>query len=445
MNFQALPGRCLAGALALAVTPAFAGMGNIAASYGLMPGDVASAQALSLFNPEVAAVYYNPAALAADPRGELTLGLTYVDHQVEAQSQGGAMPVNRQGDLLDIDPSRQTLIGLKTNLSSLTKVEHPLYFGLMLGVEKYGREMLAFNSGTSTGGQYFRYDRQPLFLTAGGATNLWRGIDGGLSFRVTLQSSASLSGQSDLAGNTRYEQLDVSAEPKLTPIVGSNINWGRTLCPDQADCALNRWDSALSWRAASNTETRVNANVVIPGTIPSPGLNLAIATIDSYQPETVSAGLQYKGDRLRVGITGEWQRWSRLEGEFQDDTVRDQANLRFKDILIPRLGAELRVNDTYRLMAGVAWEESALESDRSLDVNYLDNDRYVIGLGASAEFRDPWILAFPVRLDFGYQLHLLQTRTFRLTSSQVNSGNPYEALETGGEVHVFMGSMTLKF
>lgn len=443
MNVRQFPARLLAGSLALAGTPALAAMGNIASSYGLLPGDVASAQGLSLFNPEVAAAYYNPASLTIDPRGELTMGLSYVDHQIEAESLGGSAPMTRSGDLLAIDESRQTLLGMKTNLSSLTKVGHPLFFGLMLGVEKYGREMLAFQSGTSSSGQNFRYGRQPLFLAAGGGTRLLPGVDGGLSFRITLQSNAVLTGQSDLAGNTQYEQLDVSAKPKMTPVVGLNIDWAQAFCGE--DCAPGRLSSALAWRAESNTKTTVNANVVIPGTIPPPGLNLAISTIDSYQPETLTGGLQYKGERVRVALAAEWQRWSALDGEFADDTVRDQANLRFKDIVIPRLGAEFRLNDTWRLTTGVAWEPSALESDRSLDVNYLDNDRWLLGLGASAEFQDPWIFAHPVRLDVGYQLQLLQDREFLLTSSQSGSTAPYETLRTGGQVHVLMGSLTMKF
>ncbi len=78
-------------------------------------------------------------------------------------------------------------------------------------------------------------------------------------------------------------------------------------------------------------------------------------------------------------------------------------------------------------------------------MNYLDNDRYILGLGASTEFKDPWIFAYPVRLDFGYQLHLLKDRQFQLTSMQYNNGAPYETVQTGGMVNVFVGSMTLKF
>jgi long-subunit fatty acid transport protein len=439
-----LHARIMGGAFALLSTTGFAAMGTVASSYGILPGDVASAQALSLFNADVSSVYYNPAALAADPRGELTLGTLVAEHRIEATSLGGSAPMNRQGDLLPVDESEQTLIGMKTNLSSMTKVGHPLYFGIMIGVEKIGREMMAFQSGTSTQGQYVRYGRQPLFLTAGGATRLVRGIDGGLAFRVTLNADATLSGYSDLAGNTQYEELQVSAKPKLTLIVGGSIAWGELLCPDSA-CTLKNWQSAVSWRAASKAKTNVNANVVIPGTIPPPGLNLVLGTLDSYQPEALAVGLEYKGEKFRAGITAEWQQWSQLDSEFADDTVRNQANLRFADTLVPRLGGQYRLDDTYTLTAGLAFEPAVLESDRSLDVNYLDNDRYIVGVGASALFRQPWIFAHDVRLDVGYQLHLLQERSFQLTSSQSGGGAPYETLETGGHVHVLAGSLTLKF
>lgn len=436
--------RLLAGALSLASAPAFAAMGNIATTYGLLPGDVASAQGLSLFNPDASAVYYNPSYLVADPRGELTGGLLYADHAIDANSLGGTAPLIRQGDELPVDPSKQVLLGLKTNLSSLTRAEHPLYLGVMIGVEKYGQTMLAFDSGTSVQGQYFQYGRQPLFLAVGGGTTLFPGVDAGLSFRVTLHADATLTSNSNLAGQTEYENLSVNAKPVLKPIAGLTIDWGRMLCPE-GDCLMSGWETAMAFRAYSNTQTKVTANAVIPQTVPAPGLELAISTLDAYQPNIFTLGVQYKGERFRGGLTAEWQQWSKLAGEMRDDTVRDQANLEFKDIVIPRLAGEFRLNENLALTAGLAYQPSALESDRSLDVNYLDNNRYIVGLGASAQFKDPWLFAFPVRLDFGYQLHLLQDRQFQLTSSQTNNGAPYETLEVGGTVHVFVGAMTLKF
>ena len=69
---------------------ALASMGNIGTTYGVLPSDIASAQALSLFNDQVSATYYNPAALAKDPRGELTAGLMHAEHELRASSLGGA-------------------------------------------------------------------------------------------------------------------------------------------------------------------------------------------------------------------------------------------------------------------------------------------------------------------------------------------------------------------
>ncbi|AJD46624.1 outer membrane protein transport protein (OMPP1/FadL/TodX) [Isoalcanivorax pacificus W11-5] len=437
---------CTGGLLLSVMITAQANMGNTATTYGVLPTDIASAQALSLFNSQVSATYYNPAYLAADTRGELTGGLFHADHELRVNSQGGPQPIVRAGgDVLEDDPSQQVLIGMKTNLTSLTRYDRPLYLGFMAGVEKYGKEMMAFNSQTSQEGQFFNYGRQPLFLNIGGAMQLWRGIDVGVSARVTLHSSADLSARTDLAGNTQYEALSVEAKPVFRPIVGVNINWGETLC-SQTDCWLDNLETAFSYRGYSNTHTSVKANTVIPGTIPSPGLTLAIKTLDSFQPEIIAAGVQYRFGRARVGFTGEIQRWSRLEDEFERDTLKDQANLSFRDIFIPRLGAEFQVNDIFSVTTGVAYEKSALKSDRSLDVNYLDNDRLVVGLGVSAEFKNAPILAYPVRLDVGYQYHHLRDRDFDLVSSDPNvTTNPYETVTADGEVHVFSGSITLKF
>jgi hypothetical protein len=418
-------------------------MGNLATTYGVLPSDTASAQALSLFNTQVSATYYNPAYLAKDPRGELTLGGMYGNNNLTATSQGGSAPLVRDGDVLQGNSSQQVLLGMKTNLSSLTKVDHPLYLGFMLGAEKNGQELMSFNSTTSNQGQFFNYGREPLFLVIGGATQLMPGVDAGLTARVTLHSDATLVAQSDLAGNTQDENLSVSAKPVLRPIFGLSVDWGRALCGDK-DCWYNGLETAFSFRGYSNTETRVAAKDVIPGTVPSPGLTIAINTYDAYQPDIYALGVLYNFDRYRVGLTGELQRWSTLGRQLQQDTIKDQANLSFRDVLIPRLGMDARINDTYTLTTGISWERSALVSDRSLDVNYLDNDRIIFGLGATAEIKDPWIFAFPVRLDIAYQYQLMRDRTFQLTSSSAPS-NPYETVTAGGRVQVLSASLSLKF
>ncbi len=417
-----------------------ASMGNIGTTYGVMPVDVATAQSLSMFNNQVSATYYNPAYLTRDSRGEVTVGLLHAEQELRADS-----PL-RDGDVLADSPSEHVLIGMKTNLTSMTRFDHPIYLGFIAGVEKYGDEMLAFTSDTSETGQFMEYGREPLFLNIGGATNIWRGIDVGVSARVTLEASADLYAVSNLAGDTQRERLSVNAEPSIKSILSTSINWGETLCPENG-CWLNGWETALAYRAKSASSTSIDANVIVTQTIPDPGLALAVTTIDSFQPETWVIGTQYQGNGWRIGGSVEQQNWSELEDEFASDTIKDQgslspaARMQFDDILIPRLGGEFMLNDNFSLRAGVAYEESPLKTTRNPEINYLDTDRISIGLGVSATYNRTRLLAYPVRFDLGYQYQKLQERDFTVVDYNGNE----EKVTADGDIHVFSGSVTLKF
>ncbi|HEY9121244.1 MAG TPA: outer membrane protein transport protein [Marinobacter sp.] len=434
-------------ALSLAIAAASAGlsmnvaasMGNIGTTYGILPSDIASAQALSMFNTQVSATYYNPAYLAADERGELTGGILHAEPELRATGS------DRTGEVLSDRPSQHVLIGMKTNLSSLTRVKHPIYLGFVAGVEKFGKELLAFGSETSDTGQFLTYDRQPLFLNLGGATTLWRGIDAGFSTRITLHSEAALKTTTDLAGNTEYESLSVNAKPSIRSILSTSINLGDTFCPESS-CFLSGFETAFAYRTSSNTRTTVSANTVIPGLIPaSDPLVFAITTYDSYQPSVYAFGMQYKAERWRVGLTLEQQNWSDLEDEFAGDTVKNQAMAEFDDILIPRIGGEMKLGEHFAVTAGLAYQESALKSDSTLDVNYFDNDKYIVGLGLSAEYTRTRLLAYPVRLDIGYQRQMLQDRDFTISTSNPDATNNGTVISTDGDVDVISGSITLKF
>lgn len=420
--------------------PVNASMGNLGTSYGVMPVDVATAQSLSMFNDQVSATYYNPAYLTKDPRGELTTGLLHAEQELRASGP------NRDGDVVSSSPSQHVLIGMKTNLGSLTRFGHPLYLGFIAGVEKYGKEMLAFSSETSETGQFLQYGKEPLFLNLGGATRIWRGIDAGVSARITLEAEAELIATSNLAGDTEKEKLSVNAKPSLKSILSVNIDHGETFCPD-SNCFLTGWETAIAYRTKSTSSTTVSSNVIVSQTIPDPGLSLAVSTIDSFQPETLSIGTQYRGEGWRIGGSLEQQNWSELERIFARDSIKDQGDvapasrMKFDDILVPRLGGEYTLNENFALRAGIAYEESPLKSTRNPEVNYLDTDKIVLGLGLSATYNRTRLLAYPVRIDIGYQYQQLQERDFTIVDFNGNE----EAVTADGDIHVVSGSVTLKF
>ncbi|PAU78654.1 aromatic hydrocarbon degradation protein [Halovibrio salipaludis] len=429
-------------ALAGASAGTHASMGNIGTSYGIFPEDLATAQALSMFNSQVSANYYNPAALVKDERGELTQAIMHAEQELRAQRP------NTDSDVVSNDPSQSVLLGMKTNVASLLQSGHPIHLGFIAGVEKYGKEMLAFGAEASETGQYMRYGREPLFLSLGAGTKIWRGISLGAASRITLDATATLNATSTLAGETEQEELSVEAEPNIRSILGLTLNWGDTFCPDSS-CFLSGFESALSFRNSSASSTAVESNIIVKQTIPDPGLSLAVSTIDSYQPEIYAFGTQYKGDGWRAGFTVEKREWSGLEDELEADTIKDQEDAsgstsqkaEFQDTVVPRIGAEMDLFGPVKLLGGLAYEESPLTSSRTPKLNYIDNDRIIAGLGLSATYERTRFLRYPVRFDIGYQYQQLEERDFTIED---NDGNT-QPVTADGEIHVVSGSVTLKF
>lgn len=419
---------------------ALAAMGGAGSTYGLLPGDVGSAQSFSAFSTQASAAYYNPASLVSDTRGELTGGIFHAEHDLKANGR----------TIMD-SPSQQLQLGLKTDLSSITTIDHPMMLGLMLGVEKYAKEMMAFGSSVASDyngqeeGQYFQYGRQPLFITAGLGTKIWRGIDLGFSLRLMLHATADFTTRSTLGGDTSHESLSVSATPQFRSILGLNINWGDTFC-STANCVLDGLDTALVYKSSAYARTEIDSVVTVPQIIPHPGLPIQVSTIDAYSPETTTLAIRYDFGQYEIALSGEYQAWSHLMKRLDNDTIKDQADVRLSDIVIPRLGLRIKPNDHVTINTGIAYEESPLKSRRHDNVNYLDGDRWVIGVGVEAEMPRLPFMAYPVQLGLGYQYQRIAKETFSLTS---NFNRPdyevYGTAESSGEVHVFGGSMTIKF
>ncbi|MBQ0714854.1 MAG: outer membrane protein transport protein [Paraperlucidibaca sp.] len=445
---------------------AMASLGTVATNFGLTPTDTASAQALSMFSNQPSAVYYNPAYLARDRKGAMTAGFVFTEQELTAKGWESPDKIILDGDVIENDSNYNVILGFKTDLSTMLKGDRAMVLGFMLGAERSGYNLLSFSSTSQALPQSLRYGQQSLFLSVGAGINVIPGIDIGAASRITLAASANLGAQADLNGTTRYESLEVSAKPSIQPILSANINWGQLVCPEDKYCVLNGLETAVGYRYESSYSAIVDAQAVATNAV---GLPLLLNTIDAYQPETFSAGIQYNFYKIRLAASGEYQMWSGLNDAFKSDTIKDQGNLQFKDVFVPRAGFELRMNDVFSFTGGVSYEQSPLESTTSLDVNYVDNDRLVFGLGFSYLIEQAMFLSQPVRLDFGYQYHILKDRDFLLATTQGadnqtsgggNGGkngcpeNPIsgkedkvlcEGVTSGGNVHVLNASINLTF
>ncbi len=425
---------------------AHASMGNIATNYGLLPSDMATSQSYSLFNDQVSAAYYNPASLASDSRGQLTIGMLQATPALEVKTISGNPSTIRSGSVLESDQTETVLFGVKTNLTSLTKFNKPVSLALIGGVEKYGLEMLSFKSETSDEGQFMQYGQKPLFIAASVGVGVMEGLDVGFGMRVTLHANAEMDLTTDLAGNTSYEKVNVGAEPVLIPLFGLSLDMDEMFCDKNsaANCLFEGLDLAVSYRGKSNTQTNIDASAIIPGLAEAGSeLELVVNTLDAFQPMIISMGAKYQlTSKWDVAATFEYQKWSSLTSELKSDTVKDQANLEFKDTFIPRVGSRYQFNDTLNASLGFSYEASPLDSTESLDVNVFDNDRTVLSMGLTQLYTDTKLLAFPLRIDAAYQYHMLTDRDFVLSKDSVPQA---ETVTAGGDAHVISLSLSMTF
>lgn len=414
--------------LVLAALPvgAQASLGHVGANFGLLSQDVATAQGLSMFSNQPSAVYYNPAYLARDRRGAMSAGFLYTNQSLTAK--GWNMPDEVIGsDVVEDNPNYNVLLGFKTDLSKMLKDDRAIVLGFMLGAERSGTNLLSFSSQSGQTAQSdqtaqsLKYGQQSLFLSLGAGLNLFRGVDVGASTRITLNAQAALRADAQVNGNTSFENLSVSASPSIQPIVSGNLNWGDILCPNDKYCWAKGLETALSWRYESKYNTAVRANAQVPNLISD--LPLLVNTLDGYQPQTLSAGIQYNLYKIRLGASADLARWSGANKLFAQDTIKDVGQLAFRDVVIPRVGVEYRLDKEISLLAGVSYEPSPLRSDSSLNVNYVDNDKVVAGLGLSYLIEQPILLAQPVRFDLAYQRHFLRDRDFCLSTTVPNGNN----------------------
>jgi hypothetical protein len=427
---------------------AYAGMGESATAYGLGPSNVGSVQSFSLFSDDAWSVYYNPAAMARSKTGYFSAVVQHGEQDLRATSIGGPDPFPRNSDTLQSTDSQLLLIGLKSSLSGATSFDHPIYFGINIGVDEYSKNILPFSANTERAGQYLRYGQQPLYLSFGGATEIFSGVNAGFSARINIHAQATLEARSDLSGNTDSEKLSLSAKPSVSPTVGVNLIWSDMLCGQ--DKCLPRWlgglETSIVWRGDSEVQTAVDADVVIPGVIPAPGLALSLFALDTYQPEVIGVGFLYPLSRWSIALSVEQQKWSTLADRLEKDSVRNQANLEFDDTLVPRLGVQWQCTDALKLSAGLAIEKSPLKGRRSEDVNFLDSDKTVAGLGAAYRFNRVIGLSVPLELAVGYQYQQLEPRDFELTFIGSSSApDPYETVRAEGEIHIVSGSVSLQF
>jgi long-chain fatty acid transport protein len=413
--------------LAALVLPASASAGLLSPAdpFGLHARDMGTGRALSLFAPGFTAALANPAALALNGEGQLSLGYLYARPGFTLDGLG-----------VSADNNNIPMLGLKLSLAELTSLGRQISFALAFGLDDNMGSMLALTDGNAPSGQFLRQGRRQLLLAPGFGVQLTDWLYLGAGAQISVAAGAQMQFNTTLAGQTSNEGVVMGGANRMAPVAGALVGpWNLN---EQQALALG-----FAYRGAGyyllNVDATASATVADS---PLTTLPIKMSFVDAYRPTELSFGAQYRISRVTVGAEVQYAMYRDLNRILQsEDTVRADAGLEFGDVISPRLGVEVEAPLGITGRAGYGYEPSPLVSAPPSELNGVDNTRHVLSLGLGLKLDPPVLLKHAVSFDGAYQLSSLSQRQFTFTQ---DDGAQYD-VQAAGIVHAFNATVTFRF
>ncbi len=392
---------------------------------------------------DASAVFYNPAGLIHGTDTEIGFGFAYTSLDLEINGRniddqpitGSMMTVLYPTDFFDYKVAIGALVYIPTQRAArllALPLDQPQFL-------------------------YYGTRNQRLVVMVGGAVEITQGFSVGGGVQTLLNTSSEPdftliqdpnpgNDQSDPGANAKEPQsfgfASAVQDPVLSPAFGVQLT------------ANEHLSLGLSYRG------EIKAHLSAPFLVTIEELKLLGLTIAQtrfvlpndaelfFSPQTVSAGVAYTSDDLRVDLDVGWYQYSHFPATFSAATPSFSGGLAelilpvpaflpidppAKDIVVPAIGVEwtaLREADfDLALRSGYEYRSTMLRPDRGI-TNFLDTTAHVIGLGCGVTIRD-WsrYVPKPLTLDGYAQVHVLEHRNI-LKDDPASS--PYGDLRLGG-------------
>jgi hypothetical protein len=434
---------CLALGLVL---PPLAARGDLAGHFGGNPRSMGLGGAYTAVAEDLAALYYNPAGLVR------LQGMSVAAGVLVAQPALG-----EDGDSLSMPDERSWYLGVGVPFSG--KLKDRLALGLSLNVpfgrvfhaklyRKQDPYFLLYDASVRLlqlrFGAAVRPPWKPLsFLSFGAAVQVLSSFNGFIGFFAPFQQGATAAAAAD--PDARLEaNLDMDVPTEAFATVGMMAELGQHL------------RLGVNYRSAQFIEVRFPISfatrLVLPG---GNQINLPVEALASfrakYHPQQVMMGASYQRGRWLVAFDLNWIDYSAYEIPYaritldidrlsqdpgvrlllgEDATLLDplEPQIELRDVLVPRLGCEVRLLDWLTARLGYFFEVSPLVST---DLPIYDTDKHGWSLGARASFVRPLDLV-PGRLNIDLGLEEILYRGRSVLGSDV--GGHVFALFAGVEV-----------
>ncbi|NLH48322.1 MAG: hypothetical protein GX444_06935 [Myxococcales bacterium] len=400
-----------------------AGLLFVPTTYGLSARSVGLGNAMTAVGYDYSTTFFNPAALGALSANQIDLGYLYAGPQLT----GGPKD---DSEAVDFDTANKVaLIGFTMNLGTLFKKEHGLGLGFDIAMDNNTKSFMAFEEKRSDDGQFMRYGLTSVTMTTGLGVEIIPQLYLGAGGFIMVKGENKLIAETDMAGNTKEEQIQVSAEPAIAPIVS-------LFAPVHPMVTLGLTYRGKGLAQFDNIDAATKALV---SDSPLTNLNLVMAFKDTYVPQQAALGASVTPLKsLLIAVDVTWANWGDYQKEMEKgDVVKDSAKFDTRDLYIPRLGVEYGVLDNLQLRFGYYFEDTPFADPGLGNTVVLDNAKHAFSLGVGHDMTYLSCLKHAPSIGASYFLHYLAPRT-------VEAGDGRE-FESSGLINGVVGTLTLKF
>jgi long-chain fatty acid transport protein len=422
----------LAGASTLATAAGFAlieqsasGMGNAFAGAAATAEDASTA-------------YYNPAGMSQLQGMQFTVGAHVIDLSAKFSNSGSTKPA-----AIVTNP-----LGGNGGDAGGVAVVPNFYFVMPIG------ERLNFGVGVNAPfGLKTEYDDTWAGRFQGIKSELTTyNINPSLSFKVTDTFS--------IGAGVNYQHLDTELTNAV--VLGPDTEGRAKL---EADDDAWGWNVGVLFMPSPSTKIgasyRSKLDYKLDGTTSvttASGAPVAAAsgatTADVTLPESFSISLAQKlNEQLEFLADATFTKWSDINRinivNSTNGTLRDSLVLDFDDTWRYSVGANYKLNESWTLKGGLAYDQTPVKSATSRSVRLPDNDRTWVSIGAAMKIKESG------KLDFGYSHLFIKDADINFTRSQQAPGftTPTPAPGTAstvagsytGSVDIFSVQYTISF
>ena len=401
--------------------PVYAGLIFLPTTYGMSPKSIGLGGAMTAVGDDYSATFYNPAALATLRTNQLDAGYLYAAPRLN----GGP-----NGDEVDFKTdTKATVIGFSMDLSGLFNNDHGVGLGFDMMVDNNLKSFMSFEDIRDDDGQFMRYGISSVTMITGLGVQIIPQLHIGGGGIVMIKGENTLIADTDMAGNTKNEQIKVDAEPVIAPIVS-------LYAPVHPIISLGATYRGKAAAEFSKIDASTNALV---SDSPLTTLDLMMAFKDAYIPQQVSFGVAvFPIEPLTISVDMTWYNWDDYDDTVaKGDVVKEDSTFETKDTYVPRLGIEYIFVEQIYARFGYFWEDTPFVDPGLGDTAVLDNQKHAVSVGVAHDIDYIPFLKHPLTIGATYFYHYLVPRKVTPDGGQ--------ELESSGSINGVIGSLTLRF